>query len=189
MKLIDSSQTLEIGKSPFKILKLFLTFVFVCVLVPIFAWFALALYFSSETTLYHPNTFGVVLFAAAALAATCASIYGTLRLWDLISRPGPLLTLSPAGICDTRISFEVIPWPAVRTLDVGRIYRMDYVFLTLDPAVLQSLSLRPLVRFHGLKNVQFWTKGLSISNNDLKISFEDLVVAIHKYATDHGAFR
>jgi hypothetical protein len=108
-------------------------------------------------------------------------------LWRLLTRRGPVVTISPEGIRDIRIQRAFIPWNAVRGVATWEYGRSKFLVLALDPAVQKSLPFSWLARLlRGLHRL-FGPEGLYIVASGLSMDFELLVRIVRAYARQHGA--
>src|ERR1700751_3130325 len=98
--MIDTSRKLNIEISPWRMLGVIAAGVAMTALSAALAFRLLPVDTSRQLVGYA----GLLLFGV-----------GTgLALWRLIRRRGPIMTIAPEGIRDTRLAAELIPWRAVR---------------------------------------------------------------------------
>ena len=97
-------------------------------------------------------------------------------LWQFVFGHGPVITISPQGICDRRHSADIIPWTAVQAVRVScwSFAGMITLILTIDPAVEQTLRRSAFVKCMRWINRAFGVKGLYISALGLKIGYAEL---------------
>lgn len=117
----------------------------------------------------------------------------------LLTRRGPVVTIGPQGIRDTRVAAEFIPWRAVRDITTWDITRLDKVgqqlmalagqqvmVLAVDPAVEQTLTLTRLARWSRARNRRAGADGLCIASADLKTDYDTLLSTSRAYWQAHG---
>lgn len=105
--------------------------------------------------------FGTIFFGY------CTIVIG----WDLLTRRGPVVTITSHGIRDTRIAAEFIPWTAVRRISTGD----KQVVLSIDPALEKQLTLTSTARLWRAPNRLLGVDGLWITAQCLKIGHSTLL--------------
>lgn len=114
--------------------------------------------------------FGVPFFGLCTVIAIARLLKG-----------GATLTIGPAGIRDTRVSPDLIPWRAITGFKEIEIHRQRMMMIEIDPACERALQLSRLTRMMGRANAALSLKGLAITAQGLDGSFDDLVAAVRKY--------
>ena len=103
-------------------------------------------------------------------------------LWRLVLQRGPVITITPDGIRDTRVAAELIPWRAVQDISTWQYHRQKVMVLAVDPAVESRLTLTRLARWTRSANRALGADGLCIVSNELKISYASLLETSVAYA-------
>lgn len=116
---------------------------------------------------------GIVFFGFCAVAF----------LRRFLADKGPVVTLSPEGIKDTRIAEEIIPWRAVREVFVWEYRNQKFVMLEIDPEVERQLTLTKMVRMMRNMSERMGVTGLCVSASGLKTNFVELFTLINGYRT------
>ena len=99
METLDTSRTLEIESSPWKMVGLAILGA-IMTLIPL----AFALHWVEPKTPLEPGA-ETASFAAAGFFALCTLVIA----WRLFTVSGPVLTIGPQGIRDTRVTSEFDP--------------------------------------------------------------------------------
>jgi hypothetical protein len=108
--------------------------------------------------------FGTVFFALCTLIA----------LWRLLFGRGPVITISPQGIRDSRVAADVIPWSAIRTISTWEHTGQRVLVLNVDPAVERTLRLSMIAKYTRSANRALGADGLCVTAQGLKISYDEL---------------
>jgi hypothetical protein len=108
--------------------------------------------------------FGTVFFAFCTGAL----------LWRLFRWRTPLVTISPAGIRDTRIAAEMIPWSAITGISPWEFFGPKAMMLAMRPDVEDRLGLTRGRWFRGV-NRALGADGLRVSAAGLKIDYDSLL--------------
>lgn len=103
----------------------------------------------------------------------------------LLSGTGTVVTLSPHGIRDVRLSDDTVPWSAVQNIGTWSMQGQSFVVLGLDPAIEQTLKLKAMVRWTRSANSHLGADGLSVGAQGLKLGFDELVDLIEAYWLAH----
>jgi hypothetical protein len=109
-----------------------------------------------------------------------------LTLWRAVTTNGPVVTLSPAGICDQRLAPQEIPWPAIRSISPWIQQRQRFMVLKVDPEVEAKLELTPIARMTFEANRALGAGGLCVGSQGLKIDHEELLAIAEAYHRAHG---
>jgi hypothetical protein len=124
---------------------------------------------------------------------TLGGAFLTLR-WvaRLLTVRGPVLTVSPTGVRDTRFSRDVLAWAGVRDVAVRSSTNipMKTMMLVVDRAALSALKRVPFYLRTGLPSGTFngtgWAPALLISAFGLKASFYDIRNLLFAFAEVHA---
>jgi hypothetical protein len=114
---------------------------------------------------------GLVVFALCTLVAA----------WQLLSQSGPVITMSPQGIRDTRIAAETIPWSAVTNVSTLKYRYSRSVGLSIDATIEARLTFSRIVRCTRPINLAFGEEELPISASGMKTDFEMLMASTMAY--------
>jgi hypothetical protein len=95
-------------------------------------------------------------------------------LWRLLTVGRTVVTITPHGIKDARLSADVVPWRGIQGVSTGRIKGQSFIVLAIDPSVEQRLALTPIARLSRGPNRMLGIDGLCISAAGLRISHDAL---------------
>lgn len=115
--------------------------------------------------------FGLVFFALGTAVA----------LWRLITARGPVVTITPQGIRDTRIAPELVPWSAIRGISTWELAGNQVMVLAVDPAAEARLTLSTVARWTRSANRALGADGLCVSAQGLKIDYQTLLATSMDY--------
>jgi hypothetical protein len=163
----DTSRTLVIEGSPWKVLRLAVIGV---LMTAAGIWVALV----PDVPFYKKLLGGYML--------TVISVgFIAVILWRLFTSRGPVITISPEGIRDTRVAAAVIPWRAVAGISTWEFRRQKVMVLALRPGVEDQLHLTRLARWGRGPNRALGIDGLCITAQGLKTDYEALLKAALDY--------
>jgi hypothetical protein len=166
---VDTSRTIEIEKSPVKLI-----FAVIGCLMFVALGGAIAFGYIPTDPRAHVRWIGWFCLAFFGLCAAVA-------LWRLTRKSGPLVTIAPQGIRDTRVSADFIPWRAIRNVTTWQMRQTKVVVLAVDPAVERGLSLTRAARWTRRANAAVGADGLCVAALDLKVSHAALIEAVMSY--------
>jgi hypothetical protein len=191
---IDTSRTIEIAASPARMIVLFLMLIVGSGIVLASLFMPWPWWLEANEVL----AFKIVFFVFALIGLGFAVWAG--RLLTRLTRRGPVVTIGPQGIRDTRVAAEFIPWRAVRDITTWDITTLDrlgqqlmalagqqLMVLAVDPAVEQTLSLTQLARWSRAGNRPAGAAGLYIGTSGLDIEYETLLDTTRAYWQAHRA--
>ncbi len=166
--MIDTTRTIEIERSPEKLVSLTLVGVLLTAgagalafgLVPEDALFARLL-----------GLIGLVLFGLCTLVVA----------WQLLSQRGPVITLSPQGFRDTRIAAETIRWSAITTVSILNYRYSRSVAVSVTAATEARLTFPLPFRCTRVINRAFGYDEIPIGANGVKTDFETLMADTMAY--------
>jgi hypothetical protein len=84
----------------------------------------------------------------------------------LLSVSGPVVTVTPEGIRDTRVAAEVIPWSAITGISTWQYRGQKIMVLAVDPATESGLTLTRIARWSRGANRALGADGLCIAAGD-----------------------
>lgn len=159
---MDTSRTIEIAGSPVKLLLLVAGGIVMTAgaAALAFGWIP-DLGFDAHLI----GWIGVVFFALCTLVA----------FPRLFTQRGPVVTIAPDGIRDTRVAAELIPWRAVQRMATWEYRGQKVVVLGVDPAVEARLTLTRLARWTRGANRALGADGLCVGATGVKIDFDTLL--------------
>lgn len=177
--VMDTTRTIEIEGSPAKPL----VFIVIGAVMALFS-FMLAYPLSDAGA---DRILKVIFYGMAAVFGCCA----VMALRSLFRLRGPVVTISPQGLRDTRIAAELISWRAVRRVSTwdyagALAWRQSVMVLALDPEAEAKLTLTLLARLTRRPSRPLGADGLCVGVQDLKIDFDTLQNATIAYARAHG---
>jgi hypothetical protein len=166
----DTSGTIEFHASPARLLTL-LTFSVMS--TGIAAALALRLYPSvpNDPAAVTAGYSGLVFFSFCAAVA----------IWRLIAQRGAVVTLSPSGLLDRRVTAEPIPWRAIKSISTWQMQRQMVLVVVVDPAVEAGLTLTRLARWTRNANRTLGADGLVVSAHGLKVGYPTLFYTCRDY--------
>ncbi|WKW49851.1 STM3941 family protein [Rhodomicrobium lacus] len=170
--MIDTSKTIEIGRSVWKTLGLAVMGAFMTV--------AMLLPFMLDGQRMGRGQEILLLCCAGFFALATIVIFKR-----LFTQTGPILTIGPEGLRDSRIAAETIPWQAITGLSTWTYKCQKVLVLGVLPEVEEALAISPLVKHLRPANRMFGLNGLRVGTTDLQISYAnlwDLVVAYRRAA-------
>lgn len=97
--------------------------------------------------------------------------------WRASTHRGPVVTLSPDGIWDRRLSGSFIPWFAISRITTWDINRQKIMVLDLDPEIEPQLGLEltRIARWSRPANRVIGFEGLCVAVAELNVSYDDLI--------------
>jgi hypothetical protein len=170
---IDTSRTIEIAYSPWKMLGLLAAGVVLTALSVVIA-FELVPGVHARASDFHK--------LAAYVGMPFFGLCSIIAAWRLATQRGPAVTITPAGIRDVRVAAEPIPWSAVRGISTWQFQRQKIMVLAVDPAVERALTLTAIARSTRAMNARLGADGLCIAATGLKIAYDTLFETACAYA-------
>ena len=98
----------------------------------------------------------------------------------------PVVTISPEGVCDRRLSADLVSWRDIEDIRPRRNHQAPVIELVLRKEADKAMTYKPLPRllrsYHRLSNsVRF-----AVSAHGLKIGHRQLLETLKAYAEAHG---
>ncbi|MGE3627273.1 MAG: STM3941 family protein [Hyphomicrobiales bacterium] len=135
-----------------------------------------------------PENFSIEIAAfGAVFFAVCAVLWAARGM-----QTGPVVSIGPEGIRDSRLSDDWIPWPEISGIGVISLYGVRIFRLDVNPEFQRGLRQSALSRMWQWANEMFGYRGLFINPQGLKGSFHELEAALergHARAKDKPAAR
>jgi hypothetical protein len=103
-------------------------------------------------------------------------------LWHLLFSSGPVITISPEGIRDTRVAAALIPWSAVTGISTWEYSGQKAMVLAMKPGAEAGLGLTRMARWTRGANRALGADGLCITAAGLKIDYDALLRTSLDYA-------
>mgnify|MGYP003497707592 FL=1 len=91
-----------------------------------------------------------------------------------------VVTLSPDGLHDIRVSERPVPWEAIADVGVWTMHEQNIIVLAVPPDVEARIGLTRMARWSRGANAKLGADGLCISATGLKIGHKDLLDEIRK---------
>jgi hypothetical protein len=110
-------------------------------------------------------------YVGAVLFGVCTVVI----VWRLLRQRGPVITVTPEGIRDTRVAAEEIPWRAITEVSTWRYRGQKIIILAVDPTVESRLTLTRIARWSRGPNRLLGIDGLCIAVTGLDTSFDALL--------------
>jgi hypothetical protein len=110
----------------------------------------------------------------AASTYLCLLLLAAVTLRSMVSvfkQRATVLSMSAQGICDHRITPQLIPRRAIQDVSVYRTKGGKSIVLLIEPAILATLALPPHLktdRALGIKGITITTKNLGVRHGKLK---------------------
>ncbi|MEC9344195.1 MAG: STM3941 family protein [Pseudomonadota bacterium] len=167
---IDTSSVTEIEASPLKmafLVVLGIGMTGVCLAIAL----GLIPDMPADTVMTYIAWFGAAFFGLALFAA----------IRNMLTMRGAVVTFSPEGIRDIRISKTTIPWSEVRDISTWSYRGQKMIVLKIDADTRKRLGLGLMARWAARINQMFGADGLSINPQGLKTSYRNLL----RTCTDH----
>lgn len=111
---------------------------------------------------------GTVFFGAALMIA----------LYRLTTSSATVITLSAAGLHDTRVSERPIAWDAIQDVGVWSMQGQKIIVLAVAPEVEQSVGLTRMARWSRGANAKLGADGLCIASTGLAMKHNELLAAV-----------
>jgi len=166
---IDTTRTLEIRQSPWEMLKLLAIGI---------AFVACSIFIAYQGNIFYVivGMFGLVFFGTLTL----------LVLWRLVASMGPVVTVSPMGLRDKRVTADLIPWSAITDIATWSAYNQPSIIVAVDPAVEKRLRLSLITRMTRRANASLGADGLAVGSQGLHMGHDELIAAIMAYWRRYG---
>lgn len=166
----DTSGTVEFHASPSRQLTLLAFSLFSLALAA-----ALALNripnMPSDPAAVQTGYFGIVFFGF------CAGV----ALWRLWVQRIAIVTVSPAGLRDVRISAAPIPWRAITGISTWRLQRQMVLLIAIDPAAEGDLTITRTARWMREHHRRHGADGFVVSPRGLKVGYPTLFYTCRDY--------
>lgn len=174
---VDTSRTIEIEYSPWKLVGLVAAGVALTAVSVVIAFELIPE--AARASDFHKlaGYVGVPFFGLGTLIIA----------WRLLAVRGSVVTITPEGIRDTRVAAELIPWNAVRHISTWEYQRQKTMVLAIDPAVERRLTLTTIARSSRNVNRTLGADGLCITAAGLKIEYDTLFEIACAYAVQADA--
>jgi hypothetical protein len=112
--------------------------------------------------------FGVLFFGTGLVIA----------LYRLATSSGTLITLSPEGLHDVRVSQRPVPWDAISDVSVWSAHGQDIIVVAMPPEIEQRIGLTRMARWSRGANAKLGADGLCIASTGLNMKHVELLAAI-----------
>jgi hypothetical protein len=103
-------------------------------------------------------------------------------VWSLLCSSGPIITITPEGIRDTRIASKFIPWSGIARISTWSYRGNKALVLMLKPGVNEEVALTWLARLTRIPNYLVGVDGFAIMATGLKTDYQTLLQTILSYA-------
>jgi hypothetical protein len=161
---VEATAVVEIKQSPLRMLGLIAIGV---VLTALCVGIAFHLFPDLHANLYQE----FMAYAGVVFFGLCTII----GLWRLLSVSGPVVTITPDGIRDTRVAAEMIPWSAITGISTWQYRGQKIMVLAADPATEAGLTLTRIARWSRGANRALGADGLCIAVAGLSIKYDALL--------------
>ncbi len=160
---VEASGIVEINSSPWKMLSLS---VLGAMMTGLSVTIALQLFPGMRVDAFHQ----LAGYAGALFFGLCT----VLGLWRLLTTSGPVVTITPTGIRDTRVAKEFIPWTAIERITTWQYRGQKVMVLAVDPDVERQLTLTAIARWSRGPNRALGADGLCVTAQGLRIDYDTL---------------
>lgn len=131
-----------------------------------------------------PHRAAFAMWLLVVLAAAIALLFAI----QMIRLRGAVLTVSPHGICDSRYSFDTVPWSSVTDVTEWQAPQRRKV---PAPRAIKLLLAAPLAEVLQLRTMARWEcyplgNEMMISASGIKASFDDIRNLITAFANAHA---
>jgi hypothetical protein len=173
---VEATGIVEIKQSPLRMLGLIAIGI---VLTALCVGIAFHLFPDLQASLYQEFMayVGVVFFSLCTI----------IGLWRLLSVSGPVVTITPEGIRDTRVAAQVIPWSAITGISTWQYRGQKIMVLAVDPATESGLTLTRIARWSRGANRALGADGLCITAAGLSIKYDALLQTCMAYVRNRRA--
>jgi hypothetical protein len=161
---IDTTRTIEIKQSPWEMLKMLAIGIG-------FVATSIFIYYQGSVLYIAIGIFGIVFFGALTLFV----------LWRLLTLMGPVITISPGGVRDTRVAADLVPWSAITGISTWSAYNQPAIILAVRPEVEKRLKLSLMTRMTRRANAYLNADGLAIASQGLSIGHDALLDTLTAY--------
>jgi hypothetical protein len=174
---IDTSATLEIRNNPWKqLLYVIGAAAFVAV-----GWFMTQA--TPSTSRQSAETIRLFGWLSIAFFGFCLLVLA----WRLLTQHGPVITLTPAGFHDIRVTHDVVRWSAVQSIGTWQRQGSKVMVVALKPGEEEKLRLTTIARMSRGANARLGADGLAITAQGTTVDHETLMRTAVAYAERHGA--
>jgi hypothetical protein len=157
--MVRTSDVMEIKGSPVKLVGLFALGV---LMTGVSAALAFRWFPSGTSAAW--GWFGLLFFGLCT----------ALSLWRLLTAGRTVVTISPHGIKDVRLSADVVPWSGVQDISTAKIKRQKFIVIAVEPSIEARLTFTPIARWSRGPNRMLGIDGLCISAIGLKTDHDTL---------------
>jgi hypothetical protein len=173
---VEATAVVEIKQSPLRMLGLIAIGI---ALTALCIGIAFHLFPDLQTSLYQEfmADVGVVFFSLCTI----------IGLWRLLSVSGPVVTITPEGIRDTRVAAEVIPWSAITGISTWQYRGQKIMVLAVDPATESGLTLTRIARWSRGANRVLGADGLCVAATGLSLKYDALLQTCMAHAQNRRA--
>lgn len=173
---IDTTATRDIAASPGRLLMLALgSLAFV-----VGGWYMIEA--TSGTTRYSREMIALVGYASMAFFGFCLAI----AIQRLLTQRGTVITISPDGLRDVRVSPDLIPWAAIQSLSTWQMQGQQVMVVAMKPGEEEKLTLTRIARMSRGANARLGADGLAVTAQGTKIGHDELMATTIAYAQRYG---
>lgn len=105
-----------------------------------------------------------------------------LIVWRVLTSQGPVVTITPDGIRDTRVAAELIPWTAINNISTWTHSGQKIMVLAVDPEVESQLTLTRIAKWTRGANAALGADGLCVTAQGLKNDYDSLLHTAETFA-------
>jgi hypothetical protein len=96
-------------------------------------------------------------------------------VWRFFASRGDVVTITSEGLIDRRVASGLIPWRAIKAIDVWEYSGQKVVVLKLDPEVEKGLELRRETKWSRNLNRALGADGICIASMGLSVGHDQLL--------------
>ena len=118
------------------------------------------------------------------IGAIGTAVFGlglAIALCRLVMRGGPVVTIAPEGIRDTRVAGEMVPWSAVGKVFTWEDYRQKVMVVAVDSRTERTLTRTWIARMRRDADRRMGAEGLCVTALGLRTSHETLLATTLAY--------
>jgi hypothetical protein len=169
---VDTSKTVEIAGSSRELVLMVLGSL-------VFVFGGLLLAYDPSGMFRSSGLFGRVIGFATVAFFGYAFVVLVRRLY---TQRGTVVSLSPEGLKDIRISSDVIPWSTVASLTTWEMHGQKVMIVGLKPGEEEKLTLTRVVRMTRGVNAALGADGLAVASQGISMRHDGLMRLAIAYA-------
>lgn len=169
---LDTAQTLDIDGSASQFAGSLVLTILACLGVAAAVWLNLDILTSMAL---------IALLIGTALLAGLSALLARL----MFRSTGPIVTISPEGVCDRRMSKDTVMWRDIKDIRTRRLQQVPVIEFLLTDEAEKALKFTPLPNL--LRTVGWLSRKVrySVSAHGLKVGHQQLLETLQAYLKAH----